>query len=194
MFNPKNNNMKQYLFLIGLTFAMFSFSSCDKDDPTPPNEEELITTLTLTMTPQNGGDALAFQFQDLDGDGGNDPIITSPKLAANTTYDATIVVLNESVSPTENLTNEVRSEGEDHQFFFATTTGVNLSFSYDDMDSNGKPIGLSALFQTGEASSGGFQVTLRHEPNKSASGVLEGDISNAGGDTDIEVVFDLEIE
>ncbi len=186
--------MKQYLFLIGLTLAMFSFSSCDKDDPEPPNEEELITTLTLTMTPQSGGDALVFQFQDLDGDGGDDPIITSPKLAANTTYDAAIQVLDESVSPAENITDEVRTEGDDHQFFFATTTGVNLSFSYEDMDSNGNPIGLSALFQTGEASSGGFQVTLRHEPNKSASGVLQGDITNAGGETDIEVVFDIEIE
>lgn len=186
--------MKQYLFLIGLTFAMFSFSSCDKDDPTPPNDEELITTLTLTMTPQSGGDALEFQFKDLDGDGGEDPVITNPKLAANTTYDASIELLNESESPIEDITEEVEREGDDHQFFFATTTGVNLTFAYTDSDVNGNPIGLSALFQTGEASTGGFKVTLRHEPNKSASGVLTGDISNAGGDTDIEVTFDLDIE
>ncbi len=186
--------MKQYLFLFGLVLAIFSFSSCDKDDPTPPNEEELITTLTLTMTPEGGGSDVLFRFRDTDGDGGNDPVITSGTLAANTIYNATLELLNESVSPAENITNEVRSEGEDHQFFYATTAGVNLSFAYDDTDTNGNPIGLEVLFQTGEASTGQFQVTLRHEPNKTASGVSTGDISNAGGETDIEVIFDIEIQ
>ena len=34
---------------------------------------------------------------------------------------------------------------------------------------------------------GQFTVTLRHEPDKSAQGVSAGDITNAGGETDIEV-------
>ncbi|MEZ4887218.1 MAG: hypothetical protein R3E32_20975 [Chitinophagales bacterium] len=186
--------MKHLFIFLGLTLAMFSFSSCDKDDPTPPNEEELITTLTLTMTPEGGGNAVVFRFRDTDGDGGNDPVITSGTLAANTTYNATLELLNESVSPATNITNEVRTEGQDHQFFFATTAGVNLSFAYDDMDADDNPIGLKVLFQTGDASSGQFQVILRHELNKSASNVSLGDITNAGGETDIEVIFDIEIQ
>lgn len=186
--------MKQYLFLATLILTLFSFSSCEDDDPTPPNEEELITTLTVTMTPQGGGDVAVFQFRDIDGEGGNDAVITGATLVANTTYDATIELLNESESPAEDITAEVRKEGEDHQFFFATTAGVNLSYAYNDTDSNGNPIGLETLFQTSDASSGQFQVTLRHEPNKTASGVSAGDISNAGGETDIEVIFDIEIQ
>ena len=32
-------------------------------------------------------------------------------------------------------------------------------------------------------------VILRHEPNKAGAGVSDGDITNAGGETDIEVTF-----
>ncbi|MGB1243071.1 MAG: hypothetical protein ACPG49_11150 [Chitinophagales bacterium] len=186
--------MKNLILFIGLSLAMFSFSSCDKDDPEPPHEEELITTLTLTMTPEAGGNDVVFQFRDTDGEGGNDAVITSGALMANTVYNGVIELLNESISPTEDITAEVKSEGTEHQFFFATTEGVNLSFGYRDMDTDGNPIGLEAAFQTGDASSGQFQVTLRHEPTKNASNVSAGDISNAGGETDIEVIFDIDIQ
>ena len=42
--------------------------------------------------------------------------------------------------------------------------------------------------------SGTITVTLRHEPNKDAAGVSSGDIANAGGETDIEVTFNVEIQ
>jgi len=35
---------------------------------------------------------------------------------------------------------------------------------------------------------------LRHQPNKSGDNVASGDITNAGGETDIEVTFDVTIE
>ena len=64
----------------------------DHDD-----EQEVITTLTLTFTPQGGGDSVTATFKDADGDGGEDPTITNPTLAANTTYDVTVTLLNETV-------------------------------------------------------------------------------------------------
>ncbi len=186
--------MKQYLFFIGLCLALFSFSSCEDDNPEPTQDPELITTLTLTMTPQGGGDAIVFRFQDLDGDGGNAPTITNGVLAANTIYDVTIELLNESVSPAEDITAEVGEEAEEHQFFFDITGGLNVTYGYRDSDANNNPIGLAIVLNTGEVSSGKFQVTLRHEPSKNASGVSDGDITNAGGDTDIEVTFDIDIQ
>jgi hypothetical protein len=165
-----------------------------KKDADPVNEEELITTLTMTWTPVGGGAPVIFQFKDLDGEGGNAPVITSGPLAANTTYGVSIVVLNESVTPAVDISDEIVEEGPEHQFFFATTAGVNLSFSYQDADTNGAPIGLSANMLTGDASSGKFLVTLRHDLNKGGAGVAQGDITNAGGDTDIEVEFDMVIQ
>ena len=60
-------------------------------------------------------------MEDLDGDGANPPIVSTDTLAANTSYDGMIELLNESTSPAEDVTSEVQAEGEDHQFFFSTT-------------------------------------------------------------------------
>lgn len=177
------------LILIGSLFI----GGCKKDAD-PVNEEELITTLIMTWTPDGGGAPVIFQFKDLDGDGGIAPEITSAPLNANTTYGVTISALNESVTPTKVITEEIEAEGTEHQFFFATTAGVNLSFSYQDTDTNGAPIGLIANMLTGDASSGSLRVTLRHDLNKGASGVAQGDLTNAGGDTDIQVDFDIVIQ
>ena len=73
--------------LLMLSFALF-LGACG-EDPVAPNEEELITTLNLTLTPVAGGAAVVLTFQDLDGEGGNDPVITNGTIAANTNYNAT---------------------------------------------------------------------------------------------------------
>ena len=70
----------------------------------------------------------------------------------------------------------------------------DVNIAYNDLDEEGKPIGLSTVLTTGEMGSGTITVTLRHEPNKDAAGVSSGDIANAGGETDIEVTFNVEIQ
>lgn len=164
--------------------------SCQPQDPTDPHEEELITTLNVDL--EAGGSTVTLNFQDIDGDGGDAPVITTDKLAANTTYSGSITLFNESETPAEELTAEIFDEAEDHQFFFATT-GASM-FAYADQDNNGNPVGLSFELTTGDAGMESYTITLRHEPDKTASGVSGGDITNAGGETDIEVVFDITVE
>ncbi|MBK7753909.1 MAG: hypothetical protein IPI41_15275 [Flavobacteriales bacterium] len=84
-------------------------------------------------------------------------------------------------------------EGVDHQFFFQPA-GANITFAYSDADANGNPIGLQTTMASGTASVGSLKVTLRHEPDKTAAGVASGDITNAAGETDIEVTFPVVIE
>ena len=68
------------------------------------------------------------------------------------------------------------------------------SVSYADSDANGNPIGLLSIFNSSSSEEEGFLiVTLRHQPDKFASGVSDGNIENAGGETDIEITFDLVI-
>lgn len=177
----------------GLALALFTLVSCVKEEPEIPNEEELITTLIYTLTPDGGGDVVVFSFLDPDGDGGIEPTINSQTLAANRTYSGVVELLNELETPFENIAEEVEEEGDEHQFFFRTNL-VTLNFLYDDEDSEGNPIGLKTKVVTGEAGTGQFTITLRHEPDKDAAGVSDGDISNAGGETDIEVVFDAAIQ
>jgi hypothetical protein len=132
-------------------------------------------------------------FTDLDGDGGNAPVILADTLSADSIYDLNIEVLNESVSPAEDITAEILAEGVDHQFFFQVN-GADLVISYGDADTNGDPIGLLSACFAGMPGNGSLKVTLRHMPDKTAAGVAVGDITNAGGDTDIEVTFPLIID
>ena len=120
-------------------------------------------------------------------------MITLDTLAANTTYMGTITLLNEQEDPAEDITEEVEEEALEHQFFFQTTVS-GLSVSYNDEDSEGNPIGLSTNVTTTNSGSGTLTITLRHQPDKSAANVSDGDITNAGGETDISVTFDVLVE
>ena len=44
------------------------------------------------------------------------------------------------------------------------------------------------------AMTGNLTITLRHEPSKNAVGVSDGDITNAGGETDVQAVFPIVIQ
>ncbi|KAA3622580.1 MAG: type 1 periplasmic binding fold superfamily protein [Bacteroidetes bacterium] len=184
--------INKYILLAGVV-AISIFASCEKDDPEIPHEEEVITTLTYTLTPVSGGDVVTMTFQDLDGDGGNDPVITGGTLAANTAYVGELNLLNETETPAHDIGAEVKEEDEEHQFFYQVAGGLNLSVTYADVDADGNPVGLSTTLSSGDASQGQLTIILRHQPDKGAAGVSTGDVTNAGGETDIEVTFDVEI-
>jgi hypothetical protein len=185
--------MKTLIYTSILAFSL-SFVSCDNDDDVQPiNEEEVITTVRLTFTPVGGGTNVVLTSTDLDGDGPGTP--TNNQVGAfvqSKTYNCAVAFLNEAESPAEDITEEVEAEAEDHQIFYQVT-GTLPSFTYalgtGNIDANGKPIGLNTQFVTNTVASGTITVTLRHLPNKSASGVSGGDITNAGGSTDAQVTF-----
>lgn len=182
--------MKKLRNLTIVMVILTSLNSCSNDD-TQVNEEEVITTVTTTLT--GGGLTRTLTSRDLDGDGPNAPVITiSGNLMANTTYTGTVTFLNEIANPVDNITTEVLAEGVDHQIFYQVPSALG-TFTYNDTDTNGKPIGLQFTLVTGNAGSGNITVTLRHEPNKSAAGVASGDITNAGGATDALVTYPITI-
>ncbi|MDG1681794.1 MAG: type 1 periplasmic binding fold superfamily protein [Flavobacteriales bacterium] len=178
-------------FKYALLASTLIFASCSDDDdnaPDPVNEEEVITTLTVTL--DSGSDTVVMQYQDLDGDGPDAATVTvSGSLNANTTYDGSIVLLNETESPAENVTEEIEEEDDEHQFFYTVGSGLDVATDYANFDGDGNPLGTLFVLNVGSASSGGLTFTLRHEPNKPNTG-----LENAGGSTDIEVTFDVTVE
>ena len=184
--------MKNSKILALALLALVSFSSCNNDDPEVVNEDELITTVTTTLTAANS--VITLKSVDLDGDGPNFPVVSvSGDLKANTTYNGRTTFLNESITPAEDITEEIREEGDDHQLFYQAPTAIG-TFTYGDQDEDGKPIGLVFTLKTGPvAASGALTVTLKHEPNKNASGVATGDGTNAGGSTDALVTFQVKV-
>lgn len=182
--------MKNLKSISILTLLLISISSCNNDDVAiPVNEEEVITTVRVTLV--GGGSTIVLESKDLDGaDGPNDPVISiSGNIVAGTTYTGKTTFLNELVNPAEDITTEVEEEGNDHQIFYQLGSTLG-TVTYDDVDANGNPIGIDFTLVTGNASSGNeLTVTLKHLPNKTASGVANGDITNAGGATDAEALF-----
>lgn len=181
----------------GFVFAtLLLLSGCNNEDEDPiiENEEELITTVVLTFSNDDG--AFTAEWKDEDGDGAMDPVVDDIMLETGKTYNVTLKLLNESVTPAENITEEVEEEAGEHQFFFVVSNGLDLAVAYDDEDADGNPVGLTNTFTAGEAGTGTLTVILRHEPNKTAGGVADGDPANAGGETDIETTppFNITIQ
>jgi hypothetical protein len=184
------NNLK---FLALFLSTAIVFTSCSNDDA-PVNEEEVITTVRVTLT--GGGQTITLESRDLDGDGPNAPILTpigGGILSSNTTYTGNIEFLNELESPAEDITIEVEEEGDEHQVFYQLAANLG-TVTYTDTDVNGRPIGITFTLTTGStAATGNLTVTLRHKLNKTATGVTAGDITNAGGSTDAEVSFPIQV-
>lgn len=196
-----NNNMNEQKVMIGAVLACLAMlnAACrnDKEEdlpaPAPVNEEELITTVELHFHSAGGSEHKHISFTDPDGSGGGTPVITGDTLSSDSLYEVEVELWNDSGSPAVDISEEVTEEAEEHQFFFQVS-GANAAIVYADTDANGHPIGLLTNWTVGAASTGTVTVTLRHQPDKSAVGVSAGDITNAGGETDVEVTLPLVIE
>ena len=171
-----------------LVLIILGFASCEWQH----NEvyEEPITSLTYILTPDSGT-AVVLQYLDRDGEGGRPAIINSGTLQANTTYNAEIRLntLGKHIIDT----TSVAVQPEKHQIFFLPQNGLQLTTEYADRDANGYPVGFKTIVNTGSASEGTLTIIIKDQPNKSAPGVADGDLTNAGGSVDAEVSFAIRL-
>lgn len=200
----KYHDMKKLflgLFLVGFT----SFLGGCGDDPEPENIPELITKVTLTFTP-TGGSPFVVTATDPDGEGSQDLQIDGPiTLVKGTPYTLAIELINGLYDPGEdgyNITEEVRSEGEEHQFFFSWSDGSfsvptgtgnigsNGVVNYQDEDESGLPIGLTTEWTTATTPVSGksFRIVLKHQP-----GIKSSTSTSADGESDLDITFGLTI-
>lgn len=190
--------MKKQILLLPFLVIALIFTGCSDDDdtttPDPVNEQEVITTVEVTLTATDGTDYV-LSWEDIDGDGPGLAVIDGATMPAGT-YSGDIQLFNKTVDPTDDeyvVTVEILEEDLDHQFFFNAGAGLDVSYTYTDMDSAGNPIGQT-FDLTANASAGDFTIVLLHEPDKNAAGVPDGDMANAGGETDIDITFPIEIQ
>lgn len=175
-------SMKTIKILAILFIATHTFTACSSDnhDDDHDHEEELITTVTYTLT--NGTDIVTMIYTDPDGEGGlaGTYDISGP-LTASTTYTGVVKLENATESPAEDITEEVKTEGVEHEFFYNSTVGrINKT----DVDENNNSLGIETELTTGVAGTGMLTIILRHEPKKPNTG-----LTDAGGSTDVEVTF-----
>ncbi len=186
------NNKFLFLFSVVSFSMMVLLNSCkpkcerNPNDPECLGEEEVITTLKITFKDSASGNILYnYQFKDSDNNGIPE-VFDTIKLAANKTYKAELQFLNEATLPTQDVTNEIEAEKNDHLLVFETTA-ADINVGYIDYDNNNLPVGLQTYWTTHAAANGHILVTLRHQP-----GVKDG--TKTPGDTDMQVDFPVVVE
>ena len=181
-------------YLVSLALLFITVLSCNKDEE-PEIEEEKpdATTLLYTLIQLGGGDTIMLSYRDLDGVGGNEPVIEGGTLAADAVYFGMMEVLNEAVSPVSSITEKVEAEQRSFQFFF-TPQRVDLSFDYADQDNDGNPVGLNTAVRVGAPASGNLVIRLIYELNKNAEGIREGNLANVDGKTVLQANFPIDIQ
>jgi hypothetical protein len=180
--------ISKWSFLLVATSALL-FSACEKENGGEVNEEEVITTVQLTFVPQGGGGTLTYKFEDLDGPGGNTPVVDPVILAANTTYMVTVQLLNKTVTPPEDITEEVAEEAQAHRFYYQPSAGSNITVSGLNNDGAGMPLGITSTWTTGAAATGTIRVILRHYPGNPANKATDDPVDSPKSSTDAEAEF-----
>lgn len=167
------------------------------------NDQEVITTVILDF------DGTTFEFDDVDGDGGEPPVI-DPVVLVPGSYTLAVRFENRLEDPPEDITEEVRDESAVHLLLFTGSAVVGpatdnptgpLAQTYADTDANGLPIGLENAIEV-TPGEGLLTLTLRHmppelPPEKSADTVAEAranGIDALGGATDAQVSFSVTVE
>ena len=174
-----------FAFVLGI-----SILGCKKDEPTPTEDNEFISTMRLTFT--EGTNKLVYSIKDLDGDGGKAPVIDVIKLASNKTYTLTTEFLDETKTPAKDLTSEIEAESADHLVVFEPSTANLMTVTRTDKDSRNFEVGLKATAKTIAALNGTMKVTLKHQPPVGGKPVKNGTASL--GSTDFEGTFTVEVK
>ena len=206
-----------------LAVTLLFTTACDdvkeQDHDHHDHNHGLTSGLILTFTPDGRGDTLSFGFSDPEGDG--NPIVDDILLpdASNhdhhdtKTYTLDVEIWNELEDPAEDVTPEIADLASEHQLFFSGSavegpaTGNNrnaiIEHEYADSDADGLPLGLSNTITTLAWGAGELTVTLRHMPPENgepvkieglADDVASGGFSAIGGENDIQVTFNIEVE
>jgi len=173
--------MVRFCFYWALCCCPFALG-CEKSTKTIPIEG--ISTIRLIFS-QPGGNQLTYEFKDIDGIGGNNPVADEIKLPPLNVFDCKIELLNESKTPVKDWTATIKERADIHIFEFKATNDV-LRFSNLSTDANGKTFGLISQAAS-KSGTGTLTVTLKHEVNKDAADPLK------TGVTDIEAVFPVKI-
>lgn len=184
--------MKPTYFAILLFTALFFMASCKKFEAGEDNSGELITTLILKLSNISNGTVQQFTWEDVDGPGGNAPMVDSIVLNTGNAYTVSLEVWNNSGATPQNITEEIAEENEAHRFYYLPSTG-SLIIDSLSLDENQMPLGLQSKWTTGVASAGTLNITLRHYPGTPPDKQISDPVNSPKSSTDIALTFNYRI-
>lgn len=182
------------LFILLLFVVTFFISGCENaHDHDHTHPQEVITTVKINLiNVADSSDITIATWKDVDGDGGNPPVIDTLIVNSGKTYNGTLILLNESKTPAEDITAEIERLKNEHQFFYTPLGGISnrISVIVKDFDTNNPPlpVGLKLDFQvsSGNNANGNLRILLSHYDKVPKS-------SNPGPETDIDIQIPVRI-
>ncbi len=192
-----NQNFSFVVYFMTMMGLWMTFSGCPrckdgvgKNCPGPINEEELITTVILSLRDSATNEVSKFSYKDLDGIGGNNPLIDSISLKSGHVYFSDLILLNEQETPADSISLEVREEADEH-FVGYDFASLFVSYAYMDKDANNLNLGLKTVWRVAliaTPDTGSVVVTLKHQPDGTKNGTV------TPGETDVEAAFPVVVE
>jgi len=178
---------RRFTALAGFVLLALAAAGCESDPTTPDNNnpQELITTVRLTLTdPSNPSTIASVQWRDADGPGGAAPTVDTLRLRAGQSYEGRIVLLDETKTPADTISNEVEEESSVHQFFYTPSASLAtaLAVTITDRDANNYPVGLETTVTTSASTTpltGTLRVVLSHydaQPKNGTTPSVESDV------------------
>ncbi|MCX6140552.1 MAG: hypothetical protein NTX15_06970 [Candidatus Kapabacteria bacterium] len=161
--------MRSLLMLLStVSLASLLLAGCTETNPTPPDpvDHDIVTTVTIVLRPTGVLiDSLVAVWEDIDGVGGKNPNrIDTLTLSAGVVYSGTIRIENRSVTPAIDITSEVATQKDNHQFFYEITNSLGTVVVLDK-DSRNMPVGLQYSVSATTAATavfGKFKMFLSH--------------------------------
>lgn len=183
-----------------LTFAFltgaFTLSSCSNDDdPEHIHDHEGIEEVVITRTNADGSNPVEYVFE-LGHSAG-----MQISMDANTVYHFEITELNthESDGHEQNLITEMTEAKDEHFFVFQKSNTLDfVSFIRTDgaetTRTDGNKLGVKFEITTGNASSGNFQIELKHQATSVDADANNGYGSAVGGATDMLAAYPVTVQ
>jgi hypothetical protein len=176
--------MKLKFSFFTLFAALLLSAGCEKDKKT---QQENITKITVHLSGSGGFDQ-EFSWSDPDGgDTGNASIDEIVIPAGTTDIQGHLFVLDESQNPVVDLSEEIEEEAEEHLFVYRLSGTALTQVNYNDVDANGKPLGLATKWTAGTGA-GSLNILLYHQPD------TKDDLSSPGGDIDFDITFQVKVQ
>jgi hypothetical protein len=121
------------LLALALVGSVTLLAACDSNDPEEDGagEQEIISEVTLTLNGDDGSTVTAIATFDEGGVLQNAETIT---LTPGVTYDGSVEL--QDTFNDEDITEEVRAEAAEHQFFYSVTgaSGVTVTITDEETD------------------------------------------------------------
>lgn len=170
----KNN----YLFGFALA-AILGIQSCKKDHD--HDESELITTVKISLTSPSGT-VVSASWKDLSP---NEPLgqtVGTLNLDSGLVYNGKVELLDETKTPADDISAEVKKEADDHLFVYQQVPGNTeiIKIEATDKDSKNLPLGLEFKLTAINKGAGKLNIVLKHQPS-------EKDGTKGPGDEDINI-------